>query len=126
MGRDRFELIKQYIHFNDNNKDKRKQDKNIDGLFKLRPLFGALGQNCLSQESEDFNSIDKQIILSRGRSSLRHYMPNKPHKWGFKVFSQNGTSYMLYDFELEGAPNSARKEQVEEHGYCGGDVVIQK
>ena len=28
MSRDRFELIKRYIHFNDNNKDKRKQDEN--------------------------------------------------------------------------------------------------
>ena len=82
--------------------------------------------HCLSQKPEEYNSIDKQIILFRGRSSLRHYMPNKPHKWGFKVFSRNGTSCILYDFELEGAPNPARKEQVEEPGYCGADVVIQK
>ena len=52
-------------------------------------------------------------------------MSNKPHKWGFKVFSQNGTSGMLYDFELEGAPDPARKEQVEELGYCGADVVMR-
>ena len=53
-------------------------------------------------------------------------MPNKPHKWWFKVFSRNGTSGMLYDFELEGAPHPARKEQVEELGYCRADVVVQR
>ena len=45
MSRNRFELIKRYIHFNDNNKDKRKQDENRDRLFKIRPLFEALRQN---------------------------------------------------------------------------------
>ena len=59
------------------------------------------------------------------RSVLRRYMPNKPHKFGFKVFSRNGTSGMLYDFELEGAPDPARKEQVEELGYCGADIVMR-
>ena len=102
--------FKRYINFNDNNKDKRKQDENRDRLFKIRPQFEALRQNCLSQEPEEYNSIDEQIIPLKGRSFLRPYMPNKSHKWGFKVFSRNGTSGMLYDFELEGAPDPARKE----------------
>ena len=87
MSRDRFELIKRYTHFNDNSKDKRKQDENRDRLFKMRPLFEALRQNCLSQEPEEYNLIDEQIIPFKGRSFLRRYMPNKRHKWGFKVFS---------------------------------------
>ena len=125
MSRDRFELIKRYIHFNDNNKDKRKQDENRGRLFKGRPLFEALRQSCPSQEPEEYNSIDGQIIPFKGKSFLRLYMPSKPHKRGFKVFSRNGTSGMLYDFELEGAPDSARKEQVEELGYCGADIVMR-
>ena len=32
---------------------------------------------------------------------------------------------MLYDLELEGAPDPARKEQVEELGYCGADIVMR-
>ena len=110
MSWDRFEIIKQYINFNDNNKDKRSQDENRDRLFKVRPLFEALRQNCLPQEPEEYNSIDEQITSFKGRSFLRRYMPNKPHKSGFKVFSQNGTSGILYDFELEGAPDPPRKE----------------
>ena len=105
--------------------DKRKQDENRDRLFKIRPLFEALRQNCLSQQPEEYNSINEQIISFKGRSFLRRYMSNKPHEWGFKVFSQNGTSGMLNDFKLEGAPDPARKEQVEELGYYGADTVMQ-
>ena len=32
---------------------------------------------------------------------------------------------MLYNFELEGAPDPARKEQVEELGYCRADIVTR-
>ena len=84
---DRFELIKRYIHFDDNSKDKRKQDEKRDRLFKIRPLFEVLKQNCLSQEPEEYNSIDEQIITFKDRSFLCGYMPNKPYEWGVKVFS---------------------------------------
>ena len=61
----------------------------------------------------------------KDRLFLRCYMPNKPHKWGFKVFSGNGASSMLYYFELKGAPDPDRKEQVEELGYCRADIVMR-
>ena len=125
MSWDRFELIKRYIHFNDNNKDERSQDESRDRLFKVRPLFEALRQNCLPQEPEEYNSIDEQIISFKGRSFLRRYMPNKLHKWEFKVFPQNVTSGMLYDFEVEGAPDPPRKEQVEELCYYQADIVMR-
>ena len=34
-----------------------------------------------------------------------------------------GTSSMFHDFDLEGASDPARKEEVEELGYCGADIV---
>ena len=34
-----------------------------------------------------------------------------------------GISSMLHDFDLEAASNPARKEEVEELGYCGADIV---
>ena len=78
MSWDRFELIKWYIHCNDNNKVKRKQDENRDRLFKIWPLFEALRQNCLSQEPEEYNSIDEQIIPFKGRSFLSLYVQQAP------------------------------------------------
>ena len=41
---------------------KENKDENKGRLFKIRPLFEALRQNCLSQELEEHNSIDEQII----------------------------------------------------------------
>ena len=32
---------------------------------------------------------------------------------------------MLHDFKLEKAPDPARKEQVEELGYCGANIVMR-
>ena len=124
MSRDRFELIKRYIHFDDNSKDKRKQDEKRDRLFKIRPLFEVLKKNCLSQEPEEYNSIDEQITTFKDRRFSCCYMPNKPYESGFKVFSWNETSGMLYHFELEGTPDPDRKEQVEELRYSGAGVVI--
>ena len=46
------------------------------------------------------HSIDEQIIPFKGRSSLKQYNKNKPHKWGFKVFTRAGVSGMMYDFEV--------------------------
>ena len=51
-------------------------------------------------EPEERHSIDEQIIPFKGRSSLKQYNKNKPHKWGFKVFTQAGVSGMMYDFEV--------------------------
>ena len=64
MSRDRFELIKRNIHFNDNNKEKN-QNENID---------------CLSQEPHEYSSIDEQMIHCKGKRFLRRNMSNKPNK----------------------------------------------
>ena len=70
MSRDRFESLKRLLHFNDNTKDKKRDDETGDRLFKIRPLFEMLRQNCLSQKSEEHNSIEEQMIPFKGRSFL--------------------------------------------------------
>ena len=118
MGRDRFELIQRYIHFNANNKDKRKQNENRDRVFKTGSLFETLEQNCLSQEHEEYNSKDEQIITFKGGNFLQRFMTTSSMNRRFKFFSKNGISGMCYDFELERTPHPARKEeQVEALGY---------
>ena len=68
---------------------KLKIDPNKDRLHKIRPLFEALQQSCLSQRTEENNSIVEQIMWFNGKSFLKRYLPNKPHKWGFNIFSRN-------------------------------------
>ena len=69
----------------------------------IRPLLRMLKENCCKVTPEEYNSVDEQMIPLKGRSSLRKYMPKKPKKWGFKVFSRSGQSGFCYDFEVEGA-----------------------
>ena len=64
-------------------------------------------------------------FLSREESFLRRYMPNKPHKWGFKIFSCNGYSGQVYDFDLEGAPDPMNPKMFRKLGYCGADIVLK-
>ena len=65
------------------------QNESKDRLFKIRSLFERLRKNCVKQIPEEHNSIDEQMVSFKGRSFLRRCMPNKPHKWGFKIFSCN-------------------------------------
>ena len=118
FSRNRFENIKRFVHINDTNKNRGR-------LYKIRPIFEKLRQNCVSMIPEEYISIDEQIIPFKGRSFLRRYMPKKPHKWGFKIFSRNGVSGMLYDYEMEGAPDPTSTVIYDKLGYCGADVVMR-
>ena len=87
------------------------QDESKYQSFKIRPLFERLRKNCVKQIPEEHNSFDEQMVPFKGRYFVRRYMPNKPHKWGFKIFSCNGSSGQVYDFDLEGAPDPSIESQ---------------
>ncbi len=42
--------------------------------------------------------IDETIIPFKGCSSLKQYIPKKPHKWGFKLFVLADKNGIVYDF----------------------------
>lgn len=44
--------------------------------------------------------IDEQMCSTKMISSFRQYMPNKPHKWGMKLFVLCDTSGYSYRFEV--------------------------
>ena len=94
-------------------------------MFKIRPLFEHLRKNCVKQIPEEHNSIDERMIPFKGRSFLRRYMLNKPHKWRFKIFSCNGSIGQVYDFDLEGAPDRTNPKISKNLGYCGADIVLK-
>lgn len=100
MSRNRFETILRYLHFNDNTAMLPRNHAEYDPLFKVRPFLERLRSNMKNVEPEEHHSIDEQIIPFKGCSSLKQYNKNKPHKWGFKVFTRAGVSGMMYDFEV--------------------------
>lgn len=100
LSRNRFEELKKYIHFNDNTLNKNPTDSEFDKLFKVRPLLENLRANTVRINPEEMHSVDEQIIPYKGRSSIKQYIKNKPHKWGFKVFTRAGASGIIYDFAV--------------------------
>lgn len=71
---------------------KAKDDAAYDWLFKVRPLLDALKESFSKIEPEERHSIDEQMIPLKGRSSLKQYMKNKPHKCHYKVFTRAGVN----------------------------------
>ncbi|XP_047000210.1 piggyBac transposable element-derived protein 3-like isoform X1 [Schistocerca americana] len=99
MSRTRFFQLLLYFHVV-NNQDFPEANSNHDKLFKIRPLLSALQSSLKTLPPEQYQAVDEQIIPFKGRSSLKQYVRNKPHKWGYKSFTRAGASGMMYDFEI--------------------------
>ena len=121
MSVNRFEKIRQFLHFNDNNTALEKDHPDHDKLFKVRPVIESVLSKCKEIPQEETHSIDEQIIPTKGRTGLRQYMPNKPNKWGIKVWARCGVSGLVYDFEIY----TGRSNKVENYPelLMGGNVV---
>lgn len=67
MPRNRFDKIKQFIHFNDNTKQKARDHPEYDKLFKIRPLVDKLKNSYAKIPPEEFQAVDEQIIPFKGK-----------------------------------------------------------
>ena len=109
MSRNRFDTMRNYFHINDNDKMKARDDPEYDKLFKVRPFVDSIKSSFREIEVEEYNSVDELIIPFKGRSSLKQYVRNKPHKWGIKVFARAGSSGIVYDFEVYVGKGTVKK-----------------
>ena len=98
----RFKKIREALHLNDNTQAPPRGDANHDKLFKLRPLIDKLNrefsEQCVQSSSQ---SIDEAMVLFKGRSAIKQYMPMKPVKRGYKLWirADSETGY-VYNFEV--------------------------
>ena len=92
MPVNRFEKIKQFFHCNDNSRNLPKTHKDFDKLFKVRPVLDSVREKCQQLPQEQNHSVDEQIIATKSRTSLKQYLPNKPNKWGIKVWARCGVA----------------------------------
>jgi len=55
-------------------------------------------------------ALDEAMVAYKGRSSIKQYIPSKPHKWGYKIWCLSSDDYLLH-FEIyagkEGGPSDA-------------------
>jgi hypothetical protein len=75
-------------------------DPNHNGLHKLQPLIYYLN-SCLSSIPCKQNLVlDEQLYGTKAHSYMKQYLPDKPHKWGYKLFVLTDVQGYVYSFEI--------------------------
>ena len=98
MPRDRFELIRAFLHFNDNENQPAEGHPEFDPLYKIRKIFDVVDPALLAVFSPPQNlSLDESMLKFKGRFKYKQYNPKKPTKWGIKEFAlaDPATSYLF-------------------------------
>jgi hypothetical protein len=101
IRRDFFDYINSCLHFNDNTLTPARDSVDYNKLYKVQPILDYFSESLRIIDCQSELSVDEQLIPTRGRSVFRQYLPNKPFKWGIKVWalcSQNGIlhRFMIY------------------------------
>jgi len=94
MSERRFRFLLRCIRFDDIRG--RTQRKEIDKITHIRWIFDNFVSNCKKSYSiSEYACVDEKLQSFRGRCSFRQYIPNKPAKYGIKMFAlcDNGTYY---------------------------------
>lgn len=89
-SRDKWQTIKNSLHFQNN--DLQQANAGKDVLFKVRPVIDNLIPKF------QILVVDEQIAPFKGHSSLKQYVPSKPHKWGYKISVLCDVPGPVYDF----------------------------
>lgn len=107
----RFQMICNCLHLNDNDKMPGYGDKDFDRAYKVRPLINMMNKKFQTEYNPSTHvAVDESMILFKGRSSLKQYMPMKPKiKRGYKVWSlaDSETGYLL-QFQLYEGKNAQK------------------
>ena len=87
MTRDRFDKITQYLHVNGNSKSVPIGHDGHDPLHQVRPIYDVVSSTCFKNYNAHQNqSVDEAMVSFPGRSGFRQYLPEKPTRYGIKVW----------------------------------------
>ncbi|XP_036347237.1 piggyBac transposable element-derived protein 4-like [Rhagoletis pomonella] len=100
MTRSKFESIKKYFSLRDESKRIKKGECGYDPLYRSRTLGDLLNQRFDSVPKQARLCVDEQMCSTKMKHHLRQYMPNKPHKWGLKLFVLCDSFGYAYRFEI--------------------------
>ena len=118
MSRARFELLKKYSHFSDNDQ----LDKN-DKYAKVRPLFDklrAIYSNLIKDHIPENLCVDEAMAKYYGKHSGKQYIHNKPLKYGYKIWCLCDSKGYLIDFD-----SYQGKSQIDPELGLGASVVLR-
>lgn len=116
MSRNKFELLKRYLHLSDNTK----LDLS-DKFAKLRPYFDLLNRSFIKfGVFSQHLSIDEQMIPYFGKHSCKMYIRGKPIRFGYKLWCMCSAEGFLYQF-IPYAGAGGYDKQI----GLGADIVMQ-
>lgn len=122
-----FEKIRQFLHFNDNSLQVPSSHPGHDRLHKIRPILETLKKKCQNIPKRETLSVDEQMCATKATNFLRQYLPNKPHKWGYKFLVLCDDRGMAYDFEIySGKENNSVLRHADEPDLgASGNIVVR-
>ena len=115
MIRNRFQLLFKFLHAAGNSKAKRRGTDGYDPLFRIREInIRYLHRSKSVYVPERDLSLDEATMLWKGNISYGVYNPNKPVKFGKKVYQvcESCSSYTV-DWQIY----TGKTEAPQEHGH---------
>lgn len=85
MTVNKFDQIKQQLHFKNNQNMVPRNDESYDRIFKIRPLVDKLLSRYKTVPLEKYLSVDEQLCSTKCKSVIEVFISQKPYKWGFKL-----------------------------------------
>ena len=115
MGRNRFRSILSHLHLNDNSRMPGRTDPGYDKLYKVRSLLEKIRLNSqASYQPHQQLAVYEAMILFKGHSMTKQYLPLKPIKRGYKMWclcdSSNGYMYNMSLYT--GADDSSKADSL--------------
>ncbi|KAG4065245.1 hypothetical protein HA402_012687 [Bradysia odoriphaga] len=110
IGKNRFKEISRFLRFDDFHT--REERLKTDKAAPISNLFGMLNHNLFKYfDASECVTVDEQLYSYRGRTRFTQYMPNKPAKYGIKVWwaCDASTGYPLFGEIYTGQPSSGRE-----------------
>ncbi|KAJ0172478.1 hypothetical protein K1T71_011617 [Dendrolimus kikuchii] len=100
MSINRFRFLIRSIRFDDIRD--RPQRQETDKLAAIRGFIETMRHHCLEYYiPSECLTLDEQLVAFRGRCRFIMYLPNKPAKFGIKIFMVADTKYpYIYNFEV--------------------------
>lgn len=87
MSLQRLKKILSFIHLNDTENMPKRDDSNINRLYKLRPMIDYLNITIMEVFIQSiFLNLEGSMLGFEGRSALKQYLPCKPTKRVCKIW----------------------------------------
>ena len=90
MSLNRFSWILGNLHLNDNNLQPTRNDPHFDKLYKFQPFIETIREAYkVNYSHTEKIAIDESMIKFKGRSTMKQYLPKRPTKREYKVWTSH-------------------------------------